>query len=89
MKTVRARLCDDVHHGAAGAAYRGIVLVRRDVHFLNRVNRRARADGADDALVVIEAVDQAFVLGVALTVRGKGRRLPAIIRPVARCDRAR
>ena len=89
VKAVRAGLRDDVHHGAARAAYRSVVLVRRNVHFLNRVDRRPRADRADDALVVIETVDHALVFRVALAVRGECRRLTAVIGPVARCDRAR
>jgi len=54
-----------------------------DVDFLNGVDGGPHSDGADDALVVVHAVDELVVDDVCLAIDGDGGGLTAIVGTVA------
>src|SRR6185436_2402600 len=61
VQLVGATLGHHVNHAARGPAELGRKRVGLDAHFLDGVYRRPDDDGADEAFVVVEAVDQEVV----------------------------
>ncbi len=70
-------------HAASRASGLGRVAVRLDGDLLDAFHDWLDAGGADDALVVVDAVDDGVVQGVVLAVDGEAARGPAIVRTAA------
>ena len=86
VETICARLCQNIDDCGGRAAHLGGVLVRLDAELLNCVNRWPDANGADNALIVVEAVDLLRVDHRALAVHGDCRGFAAIVRARAAGD---
>ena len=73
MEVVRAALGDDVHHAAVAPAILGLVALRDEVKFLDRLEREELQEAADRVVVVVAAVD--LVVDVAAVAAANLRRV--------------
>src|SRR5258708_38819566 len=79
MEIVGSALGDNTYHATRGASYFWRVFVGLHGYFLNSIDRRFYANGSDDTLVIVGAVDQLIVENVIVSVHGKGAGLAAMI----------
>ena len=86
MELVRSGGGDDVNDAASGPTSFGSVAVRLDGDLLDAFDVRLDADGADDAFVVVNSVDDPIVEARILAVyREAGGVRAAIVRTGHRC----
>ena len=83
VELVGPRLGDEANDAAPRAAGLSRIEVGLDADFLDGVHRRLDADRADEALVVVHAVDLVVVLAAGAAVDRHRRGLPAIIHVAA------
>jgi hypothetical protein len=79
VELVRFRLCHDIDDCSSGAPnFRGVE-VRLDTKFRDRIDGRFHSNGADNAFVVVRAIDQLGIQGIGLPIGRQERGLSAII----------
>ena len=71
MELVRSRAGDDVDDTAGGTSSLSSVAVGLDGDLLNAFDVRLDTDGADDAFVVVDTIDDPVVEGFVLSVDGE------------------
>ena len=79
VKVVGSALGDDVDDGTTGAACIGREGVGEDADFLNGIDGGTDADGSDDALVVVDSIDELVVDDLGLAVHGDRRAWTTIV----------
>ena len=70
VELVTARLGDDVHDAAGGAAVLGLVSARLDVDLLDEILDEGRAERAVSRIGNVDAIDDVVLLGASRSVHG-------------------
>src|ERR1700760_2278516 len=79
MELVGSRASDEVDHAAGGPTGLGSVAVGLDGDLLNTFDVRLDSDGADDALVIIDAINYPVIKAAVLPVHRKAGGVGAAI----------
>ncbi len=82
MEVIGPGLGDHVNHSAGGASNLSRIVVGLNCEFRNGIYRRAHTETADDALIVVDPINQLIVDDFGLPIDRDGRCLTPVIRAV-------